>query len=143
MSEQDKTIANLKPGSAVSEPTVALDSSTTVAYVTLAITLKAGRICGLQVVPAVQNLTGIGQPVLEPALSDTSTILTNPEKRVVESPYLNADEAAAYLGITKGSLYGIVERRRIEPLRGPKRTYRFTKKMLDDYLRGSHGKARR
>jgi hypothetical protein len=141
MSEQDKTIA--KPESAISEPTVALDSSTTVALLTLAITFQAGKICGLQVVPAIHNLTEIGQPVLGPALSDTSTILTNPEKRVVESPYLNAEEAAAYLGITKASLYGIVERRRIVPLRGPKRTYRFTKRMLDDYLRGSHGTVRK
>lgn len=126
-----------------SEAALVADSSTTVAYLTLAITFQAGKISSVQVVPAVQNLTGIGQPLLGPALSDTSTILTKPDKRVVESPYLNAEEAATYLGITKASLYGIVERRRIEPLRGPKRTYRFTKKMLDDYLWGSHGKARK
>ena len=100
----------IKPGSAISEATVAVDSATTVAYLTLAITFQSGKISGLQVVPAVQNLTGIGQPVLEPDLPDTSTICTNTEKRVVESPYLNAEEAAAYLGISKASLYGIVER---------------------------------
>lgn len=123
-----------------SEAAPAADSSTTVVYLTLAITFQAGKISSLRVVPAVQNLTQIGQPVLGLDLPDTSTICTSTKKRVVESPYLNAEEAAAYLGITKSSLYGIVERRRLVPLRGPKRTYRFTKDILDDYLWGSHGK---
>ena len=56
-------------------------------------------------------------------------------KRSRESPYLDAQQAADYLGITAKSLYGQVERRRIIPLRGPRRTYRFTAKMLDEYLR--------
>ncbi len=51
-----------------------------------------------------------------------------------ESPYLMAQEAADYLGITIRSLYGQIERRRLIPLRGPRRTYRFTTEMLDDYL---------
>ncbi len=56
----------------------------------------------------------------------------------LESPYLNAQDASAYLQITIKSLYGIVERGHLKPLRGPKRQYRFTRKMLDDYLsRGS------
>ena len=50
------------------------------------------------------------------------------------SPYLDAEEAAAYLGISVKSLYGIVERGRLEPLRGPRRRYRFTTAMLDEYL---------
>jgi excisionase family DNA binding protein len=56
-----------------------------------------------------------------------------PQRR--KSPYMDSDEAAAYLGITVKSLYGQVERQRIRPLRGPRRTYRFTTEMLDEYLR--------
>lgn len=52
-----------------------------------------------------------------------------------ESPYMDAQEAADYLGITAKSLYGQVERRHIIPLRGPRRQYRFTTDMLDEYLR--------
>lgn len=48
--------------------------------------------------------------------------------------YFDSPQAADYLGITKASLYGLVERKRIVPLRGPRRTYRFTKKQLDNYL---------
>ncbi len=58
----------------------------------------------------------------------------------VASPYLTAEEAAQYLGITMDSLYGQVERRRLIPLRGPKRSYRFTTAMLDAYLKGGEGK---
>ena len=43
-------------------------------------------------------------------------------------------QAADYLGITAASLYGLVERKRIVPLRGPRRTYRFTKEQLEKYL---------
>jgi excisionase family DNA binding protein len=56
--------------------------------------------------------------------------------RHIESPYLNAEEAAAYLRITMSSLYGLVERRKIRPLPGY-RKYRFTKEILDAYLQGS------
>lgn len=48
--------------------------------------------------------------------------------------YFDSPQAADYLGITKASLYGLVKRKRIVPLRGPRRTYRFTKKQLDHYL---------
>lgn len=51
------------------------------------------------------------------------------------SPYLGAEEAAEYLGVSVSSLYGIVERGHLVPLRGPRRSYRFTEKMLDDYLK--------
>ena len=51
------------------------------------------------------------------------------------SPYLGANDAAEYLGITISSLYGVVERGDLTPLRGPRRTYRFTQEMLDDYLK--------
>ena len=51
------------------------------------------------------------------------------------SPYLGAGEAAEYLGITVSSLYGVVERGHVVPLRGPRRSYRFTESMLDEYLK--------
>ena len=57
--------------------------------------------------------------------------IQSPDKR---SPYFDAEEAASYLGTTVNSLYGLVERRQIEPLRGTKRRYRFTREMLDEYL---------
>lgn len=51
------------------------------------------------------------------------------------SPYLGAGEAAEYLGVTLSSLYGIVERGHLVPLRGPRRSYRFTEALLDEYLK--------
>ena len=48
--------------------------------------------------------------------------------------YFDSSQAADYLGITGASLYGLVERKRLVPLRGPRRSYRFTRKQLDDYL---------
>lgn len=48
--------------------------------------------------------------------------------------FFDSSQAADYLGITGASLYGLVERKRIVPLRGPRRTYRFTRKQLDEYL---------
>lgn len=62
----------------------------------------------------------------------TEDELCRPE---IKSPYLEAPEAAAYLKITVKALYGLVERRRLRPLPGHRR-YRFTKDMLDAYLRG-------
>jgi excisionase family DNA binding protein len=69
------------------------------------------------------------------ALLRPDTILSATERPVAISPYLDAEQAAAYLGITVSSLYGIVERGHLIPLRGPRRRYRFTKELLDDYLR--------
>jgi excisionase family DNA binding protein len=51
-----------------------------------------------------------------------------------QCPYFDSVQACNYLGITAASLYGLVERRRLTPLRGPRRSYRFTKRQLDDYL---------
>lgn len=48
--------------------------------------------------------------------------------------YFDSSQAADYLGITGASLYGLVERKRLVPLRGPRRTYRFTRNQLDNYL---------
>jgi excisionase family DNA binding protein len=56
------------------------------------------------------------------------------EKLAPPSPYFDSAAAANYLRITEQSLYGLVERKRLVPLRGPRRTYRFTKQQLDQYL---------
>lgn len=56
------------------------------------------------------------------------------------SPYLDAVDAAEYLGVTVKSLYGVVERGHLVPLRGPKRRYRFTVEMLDEYLSRARGR---
>lgn len=48
--------------------------------------------------------------------------------------YFDSRQAADYIKVTAASLYGLVERKRIVPLRGPRRTYRFTRKQLDNYL---------
>ena len=48
--------------------------------------------------------------------------------------YLNAEQAAEYLGCSVKSLYRQVELGNLTPLRGPKRSYRFTPQMLDKYL---------
>jgi excisionase family DNA binding protein len=56
----------------------------------------------------------------------------------VERPYFDSRGACNYLGISEQSLYGLVERKRLIPLRGPRRTYRFTRQQLDDYLENPH-----
>jgi hypothetical protein len=61
---------------------------------------------------------------------------TTPQIPKVESPYLNAKEAAAYLrldGVKK--LYGLIERGKLRPLPGS-RKLRFTTDILDEYLSG-------
>jgi excisionase family DNA binding protein len=70
------------------------------------------------------------QPALTADVGWTATENPHPA-----SPYLTAEEAARYLGISVKSLYGVVERRHLVPLRGPRRAYRFTTEILDEYLR--------
>ena len=85
--------------------------------------------------PTGRSLRGQGR---DESLPDHGRIPTNGSGPIVHSPYLDADEAAAYLKITRKSLYGIFERCQLEPLRGLRNRYRFTVAMLDDYLaRGS------
>jgi excisionase family DNA binding protein len=56
-------------------------------------------------------------------------------KPAVASPYLTAEEAADYLRLNVNALYSLVERRKLRPLPGH-RKYRFTREMLDKYLKG-------
>lgn len=51
------------------------------------------------------------------------------------SPYLDAEQAAAYLGVTIKSLYGLKERGRLKSLPGSRRL-RFTIEMLDRFMKG-------
>jgi excisionase family DNA binding protein len=51
-----------------------------------------------------------------------------------QGQYLDSRAACNYLGISEQSLYGLVERKKLIPLRGPRRQYRFTPKQLDNYL---------
>jgi excisionase family DNA binding protein len=51
-----------------------------------------------------------------------------------QCPYFDSSAACNYLGVSEQSLYGLGERKRLIPLRGPRRTYRFTRQQLDDYL---------
>jgi hypothetical protein len=51
------------------------------------------------------------------------------------SPYLDADQAAAYLGVTIKALYGLKERGRLKSLPGSRRL-RFTMEMLDRFMKG-------
>lgn len=55
-------------------------------------------------------------------------------KSTTDSPWLDAEQSANYLGISVRSLNGLVARGRLVPQRGPRRTYRFTRQQLDAYL---------
>jgi excisionase family DNA binding protein len=60
---------------------------------------------------------------------------TGGDRKPAATPrYLNAEQAAEYLGCSVKSLYRQVELGKLVPLRGPKRSYRFTAAMLDRYL---------
>ncbi|MFL5328647.1 MAG: helix-turn-helix domain-containing protein [Gemmataceae bacterium] len=52
----------------------------------------------------------------------------------MESPYLNAEESAAYLRKTLHGLYGLVKRGRLSPLPGSPGRLLFTREVLDHFL---------
>jgi excisionase family DNA binding protein len=56
--------------------------------------------------------------------------------RAIDSPYLLAAEAAAYLRTTLKGLYGLVQRGRIKPMPGRPRRLLFTRESLDAFLTG-------
>jgi len=55
--------------------------------------------------------------------------------RVIESPYMTADQAAEYLRTTVKGIYSLLERRKIKKLPGS-RTILFTRDLLDAYVQG-------
>lgn len=59
--------------------------------------------------------------------------------RVIESPYLSTDEAAAYCNVTKDAFYGRVERKKITPLPGSAKENRFTREQCDRMMKGADG----
>lgn len=65
-------------------------------------------------------------------LSRCLAVLPGPPS--VESPYLDSEKAAQYLGMDVKQLYRQVELGKVKPLRGPRNSYRFTQAMLDDHL---------
>lgn len=94
------------------------------------------RITEAQLDAFLDRIAGLGAGTDGPSpLPTRDRIPTDEGGSRGRSPYLDAGDAAAYLDITKGSLYGLVERGRLTPLRGPRRRYRFTTMMLDDYLK--------
>jgi hypothetical protein len=56
------------------------------------------------------------------------------ENKHPQSPYLNVEEAAAYLRVSPKSIYAQVERGNLKPGRGPRRRLMFTKEGLDRYV---------
>jgi excisionase family DNA binding protein len=52
------------------------------------------------------------------------------------SPYLLAEEAAAYLRTTVQGVYSLVKRGKLRPMPGRPGRLLFTREALDDYLRG-------
>ncbi len=55
--------------------------------------------------------------------------------QVIESPYLNTEQAAAYCNV-KDAFYGRVERRKIKPLPGSGKENLFTREQCDQMMRG-------
>lgn len=55
--------------------------------------------------------------------------------RVIESPYLTSEQAAAYLRTTIKGIYSLLERGKLKKLPGS-RTVLFTREMLDAYVEG-------
>jgi excisionase family DNA binding protein len=62
--------------------------------------------------------------------------MTTATERVIDSPYLVAAEAAAYLRTTLKGLYGLVQRGRLKPMPGRPRRLLFTREALDAFLAG-------
>ena len=105
-------------------------------YEEAARTLRIARNHALRLgLPEIAKLCHVTTPAIgvetaRQILSEALALLP----RATETAYLDSQQAADYLGISIKSLYGQVERGLIIPLRGPRRSYRFTKKMLDDSL---------
>jgi excisionase family DNA binding protein len=84
--------------------------------------------------PATRDFPGDALGDVLARLDRLEAAVARPEPSV-ESPYLTADEAAVYLRVNVNALYSLVERRKLAPLPGH-RKYRFTRDMLDTYLKG-------
>jgi excisionase family DNA binding protein len=112
--------------------------------------LQDSEYAGAVVCEARQHALALGLPDLIPevtlqignnhvmpprdAQQSLSRALAGLPVTTVQSPYLDSQQAADYLQVTMKSLYELVGRRRLNPLRGPRRSYRFTRQQLDEYL---------
>jgi excisionase family DNA binding protein len=56
------------------------------------------------------------------------------------SPYLTAEEAAAYLRTTVQGIYSLVKRQKLRPMPGRPGRLLFTRETLDKYLSGKPGR---
>lgn len=56
--------------------------------------------------------------------------------KVIESPYLNSAQAAAYCNLTLKAFYARVERRKITPLPGSGKENLFTREQCDRMMKG-------
>lgn len=67
-------------------------------------------------------------------------LFRGPKMNQVESPYLTAIEAAAYLRRTIQALYSLVKRGRLKPMPGSPGRLLFTREGLDQFLAGKRVK---
>ena len=56
--------------------------------------------------------------------------------KIIDSPYLNTEQAAAYCNVTKDAFYGRVERKKIKPLPGSGKENLFTREQCDRMMKG-------
>ena len=54
----------------------------------------------------------------------------------IDSPYMTAGEAAAYIRTTIQGIYALVKRGRVKPMPGRPGRLLFTREALDRYLQG-------
>lgn len=101
----------------------------------LAKDLSGAELCNQQQPMPSQPLDPRVDDILQRLERLESIVAKSQEVNPVESPYLNSNEAAAYLRLNVNALYSLVERRKLSPLSGH-RKYRFTREMLDAFLRG-------
>ena len=58
----------------------------------------------------------------------------------IESPYLTASEAAAYIRSTVQGVYALVKRGKLRPMPGRPGRLLFTREALDRFLEGKYGR---
>jgi excisionase family DNA binding protein len=85
--------------------------------------------------PALPDLRSAGEEGQKSEVVALPLAMAHPaETKQLQSPYLNAQEAAAYLRVSLKSLYAQVERGNLKPGRGPRRRILFKKEVLDRFV---------
>ena len=82
---------------------------------------------------------GLDGPV--PPQADGNSPVGRIDDPKVETPYLDVQQAAAYLRKSPKAIYGLIERGKLRKMPGSRVCY-FTRELLDDFLRGEthHGR---